>query len=314
MSLEECLPASLRGGETTITRVAAGLSGAGVYRVEAAGRTFVLKVAAATEPMDEWRRRAGIQERAAQAGLAPAIVHIDETRRALVSAFVVDRSLPMLFGNPATRARAVGELGGMLRRVHDLPLAPEAGARDLRQLLAEVWAGVRAGFAVPAFAGDVVGRVLAEPPPPSERPLVTSHNDVNPTNLVWDGERLLLVDWDAAGPNEPFYDLAAIAVFFRMDDETCKALLAAHDGAAPATLPARFAYDRRFVAALCGTMFLHLARLAGHGGAGGEETLASTPSLAEIHAAMRTGALSVATADGRWRFGLALLKESASLT
>ena len=91
MSLEECLPASLRGGETTITRVVAGLSGAGVYRVEAAGRAFVLKVAAATESIEEWRRRAGIQERAAQAGLAPAIVHIDETRRAVVSAFVVDR-------------------------------------------------------------------------------------------------------------------------------------------------------------------------------------------------------------------------------
>ena len=85
---------------------------------------------------------------------------------------------------------------------------------------------------------------LAEPAPPSEGPPVTSHNDVNPTNLVWDGERLLLIDWDAAGPNDPFYDLAAVAVFLRMDDETSKALLAAHDGAMPATLPARFAYDR----------------------------------------------------------------------
>lgn len=307
------MPASLRGGDTRITRVVAGLSGAGVHRVEAAGRAFVLKVAAPTEPVDEWRRRVAIQERAAQAGLAPAIVHVDETRRAVVSAFVVDRSLPMLFGNPATRARAVNELGRMLRRVHELPLVSESGARDPRQLLGELWAGVSAGFAVPAFAGGVVGRVLAEPAPSSERPQVTSHNDVNPTNLVWDGERLLLVDWDVAGPNEPFYDLAAIAVFFRMDDDTCKALLAAHDGAAPATLPARFAYDRRLVSALCGTMFMQLARLGGHAGASGEETLASTASLADIHAAMRAGALSVATADGRWRFGLALLKESASL-
>jgi len=313
MSLEECLPAPLRGADTTIARVSAGLSGAGVYRVDAAGQAFVLKVAAGNEPLDEWRRRVAIQQHAAQAGVAPAVVHVDEARRAVVSAFVVDRSLAMRFGNPATRALAVGELGRMLRRVHELPLVPDAEARDLRSLLGELWAALRAGFAVPAFAGDVVGRVLAESPPPSERPPVLSHNDVNPTNLVWDGERLLLVDWDTAGPNDPFFDLAAIAVFLRMDDETCRRLLAAHDGTPPSALPARFGYDRRIVAALCGTMFLNLARLAGHAGADGSETLASAPSLLDVHQAMRTGALSVASADGRWRFGLALLQTSAGL-
>ena len=33
MNLEACLPTDLRGPSTTITRVAAGLSGAGVYRI-----------------------------------------------------------------------------------------------------------------------------------------------------------------------------------------------------------------------------------------------------------------------------------------
>jgi thiamine kinase-like enzyme len=40
-----------------------------------------------------------------------------------------------------------------------------------------------------------------------------SHDDVNPTNLVYDGNRLLLLDWDNAGKNEPMYDLATISVF-----------------------------------------------------------------------------------------------------
>ena len=53
MNLEECLPAHLRTAGTTITRVAAGLSGAGVHRIEADGHAYVLKIASADVPLDE---------------------------------------------------------------------------------------------------------------------------------------------------------------------------------------------------------------------------------------------------------------------
>jgi len=106
----------------------------------------------------------------------------------------------------------------------------------------------------------------------------TSHNDMNPSNLVFDGERLLLLDWDMAGPNDPFYDLAAVAMFLRMDDPTASALIAAYDAAPPAALPDGFVYARRLVAALCATIFLHLARHAGH--AGGDIPADRAPTLA----------------------------------
>ena len=48
-SVEECLPPELRGPATHITRIARGLSGAGVYRVEAGGEAFVLKLAGPME-------------------------------------------------------------------------------------------------------------------------------------------------------------------------------------------------------------------------------------------------------------------------
>ncbi len=312
MSLEACLPADLQGPTTTITRIAAGLSGAGVYRVEAAGQALVLKISGEDEPLAGWRHKLHIQELAANAGLAPRIVHVDETRRAVLSAFVVDRSFPALYGDPRTREVALARLGGMLRRVHELPLPPDAEAKDSRAFLAAVWSGL-AGFALPAFVGDAVGRVLAEDAPASGRATVLSHNDVNPTNLVDDGEHLLLLDWETAGPNDPFYDLAAISVFLRMDEATCRQLLAAHDGEPIDELPAAFASSRRLVAALCGALFLHLARQGGHAGAAGEEPLDATPSLGDVYQRMRAGSLSVATAEGRWWFGLALVKNSLGL-
>ncbi|HUJ61205.1 MAG TPA: phosphotransferase [Kofleriaceae bacterium] len=305
MELHACLPAELAGA--TITRIAAGLSGAGVYRVEAAGASYVLKVAADAEPIAAWRRRAEVYQLAAAAGLAPRVIHVDEAHRAITSAFVADRSLFALLGDPRTRAGAIDQLGATLRRVHDLPLPEGAEPRDLRALLGQVWSSV-AAIATPSFVGEAVAGALAEVAPPSERALVLSHNDVNPSNLIHDGERVLLLDWDAAGPADPLFDLAALALFLRLDRPSCAALIAAHDGAPPAALPQRFGYFRRLIAVAVGVMFLHLARASGHAGASDDPG----GTLADCHRRMRTRALDLATPDGRWAYGLALIRESST--
>lgn len=310
--LRACLPPELRAADPKIERIRAGMSGAGVYRVEAAGRSYVLKIAGSGELVAAWRQRVEIQRRAAAAGVAPAMIHVDEERQAIVSEHVADRSFPAFYATPQTREAAVTLLGTTLRRVHELPLPAGATGHEPRAFLATLWPQVAASIATPEHVGATVRRVLEDEMPAAGAP-VLCHNDVNPSNLVYDGARVLLLDWDTAGPNEPYYDLAAAAVFLRMDDETCARLIEAHDGVRPAALPARFRYDRHLVAALCGTLFLHLARMAGHAGASGGETLATTLSLVDIYQQMRAGTLDIASAEGQWRFGLALVKASAEL-
>lgn len=259
--------------------------------------------------------KAGARARAAaDAGVAPAVVHVDEERRAVVTELVVDRSFVARLMTPSTRHAAIMEIGTLLRRVHAAPLPAGATAgRVPREFLAEIWTGLH-GFPVPAWTGDAVRRVLDETPPPAERAPVLSHNDPNPSNLVYDGTRLLLLDWDTAGANDPFYDLAAVAVFLRMDDATCAQLIATHDAAPIApTLPATFLYLRRAIAALCGAMFLHVARTSGHAGARGGETFELAPALADVYGSMAARTLDVRSPDGQWAFGQALLKTSAQL-
>src|SRR5262245_14247309 len=157
--LEACLPVALRGPTTKITAIAAGLSGAGVYRVDASGRSYVLKIAGPRDAVDGWRARTAILRAAADAGVAPAVVHVDDERRAVVTELVVNRSFGARFAQPITRDAAIGELGTLLRRVHALPL-PDGGVagREPRAFLDEIWTGLR-GFPLPAWTGDVVHRV-----------------------------------------------------------------------------------------------------------------------------------------------------------
>jgi hypothetical protein len=63
-----------------------------------------------------------------------------------------------------------------------------------------------------------------------------------------------------------------------------------------------------------GTSWPRNRRIAatGHTGGAGDETLDSTPSLAERHQRLMSGAMSLATADGQSWFGPALVKEGIS--
>jgi thiamine kinase-like enzyme len=309
-NVDACLPPALQGPDTTIVRIRAGLSGAGVYRVQAAGQVFVLK-ASPSAPLADFERTLRQLRLAADAGLAPSIVHVDAERRAILSAFVVERSFPSFYFSPQTRPAALELLGRTLRRLHDLP-APEQPSKTPEEFLGEVWSRLSTAGPLPGFVHEAISRVRDEPAPARERALVLSHNDVNPTNLAFDGERLFLLDWDTSGQNDPFYDLATISVFLRMEADECRALLAAHDGASVSVLPERFRYNQRLAAVLCGAMFLQLARSAGHAGANGE-TLASSPSLSDFYQRARSGAVAFASPAGQWEFGLALIKTSAEL-
>ncbi|MFL5560652.1 MAG: phosphotransferase [Gemmatimonadaceae bacterium] len=313
LALDECLPPALRGEGTTFTRLASGLSGAGVHRVNAAGTAAVLKISRASEPLDAWRARTRVQQLAADAGVAPAILHVDEARRAVVSEFVADRGFPGFLMTPATRADALVLLGRTMRRIHDLPAPAELPRSNSREFLAATWSKAKAQLELPSFVETVVTRALAIDPPAAGRADGLSHNDANPGNMVFDGERLMLVDWDTAGVQEPFYDLATIALFFRLDEAACLTMLAAHDGAPAATLPPRFTWDRRTIAALCGSMGLWIAGTGGHPGAAAGETLENAPTLVEFYQRMRAGEISHTTPKGQWAMGMAMIRESAAI-
>ena len=65
-----------------------------------------------------------------------------------------------------------------------------------------------------------------------------------PDNLLDDGRRVTLVDWEYAGFNDPLWDLAYLAVEGGLDGAAEEALLAAYDGAAGRRLRGRFARQK----------------------------------------------------------------------
>ena len=63
--------------------------------------------------------------------------------------------------------------------------------------------------------------------------LVSSHNDPTPNNILFDGERLWLIDWESACRNDPLVDAAIVLNQFARSRELEDVLLKAWFGRAP---------------------------------------------------------------------------------
>ena len=59
------------------------------------------------------------------------------------------------------------------------------------------------------------------------------HNDLNPNNILFKDGEVVAIDWDSAGINDPFYDIATISLWYRNIPNIEKKLLRQYLGHEP---------------------------------------------------------------------------------
>ena len=304
--LARLLPADRFGNVRSVQPFPHGLSGAAVYDVATDAGDFVVRVLA--ESADEqWRRQIALLRIVADAGIAPPLAWVDEGERASVSPKIAGQ-LSSALGDPATRSRAIASVVEALARLHRLRTDPFAPADPIDTARA-LWQEQSAKPGFPAWALPAATHIdRAEALLEADLRRVPSHNDMNPTNVLWDGTRAFLVDWDEAGLNHPYYDLAVLSMFLRLDEHAALDLLGRQEGATITRDQAEiFRVLRRLGAILCGTMFF---RLAGDLTSVVPQRADETPTLLQFYARLFTGELALRSPAGQATFGAAMLKEA----
>jgi hypothetical protein len=198
-------PASVTG----ISPMTGGASGASTLRIDAGSGAYLLRIEASREGFRKPERTYPCLRAAAEAGIAPAVHHADEAAGVVLMDFVVERPLTAFPGGEPALLRTLGEMVARLQATAPFPPLME----DFGALVEVMLNLVRDGglFAPGVLDGHVAGlaRVRAEYPHAGAQ--VSAHNDINPRNVLFDGERLWLVDWELAFRNEPLADVANIA-------------------------------------------------------------------------------------------------------
>jgi Ser/Thr protein kinase RdoA (MazF antagonist) len=132
---------------------------------------------------------------------------------------------------------------------------------------------------------------------------VASHNDPNPGNILFDGERLWLVDWETAHHNDPLTDLAIVAQSYAPTPELEDALLRAWRGApTDRVLRARLLLMRQMTRLWYAGILLAPAVQQGMAITG-----LAAPSAEEFRAMTQSGHLPAGSRESRLALGKMLL-------
>jgi thiamine kinase-like enzyme len=188
--------------------ISGGVSGALIYRIEVRSRPYVLRIEPERIALADRQRGFACMSSAAAAGFAPRVHFADPAMGVAIMDFVASRPLSEHPGGAEGLARALGEL---VRGVQASEPFPASGAYPV--LIAKLLDGLQGStLAGPGeFERHVEGlesirAALAW----SASSMVPAHNDPNPRNLLFDGERLWLIDWELGFRNDPLVDVAIL--------------------------------------------------------------------------------------------------------
>jgi thiamine kinase-like enzyme len=115
--------------------------------------------------------------------------------------------------------------GAWLAALHALPPPAGLAVVDFGARAAGYLARLQAEAPTPfvdRVARELAAR-LADLPRPSR--LASCHHDLHHRNVIDDGRRLLVVDWEYAGPGDPAADIAACAGYHELNGRSVDALV-----------------------------------------------------------------------------------------
>ncbi len=289
----------------SIVPVSGGLSGALVYRIRMGGIAYLLRIEGGASAFDpaHWY---GCMEIAAQAFLAPRVRHACAADGVAIMDFIPQQSLILDYAG--TRTELLVELAQTIRALHQTPLFPPL--MDYLDGLEAILGQLRAsGLVSPGALAETLARhaevAAAYRRLPQE--LVSSHNDLNPRNVLYDGARLWLVDWEASFRADRWVDLAAVASFFTSTPGEEEVLLRTYFGEAPdAARRARMFLARQINHLFYGAIFL-VGAAAERPGARLPGARLEAPPLAELHRRIAEGDFIIDAWENRIVYGQARL-------
>ena len=195
-----------------ISRITRGHTSSLVVRIIVRGSPYLLKII--TRQEDPTRHYASMKA-AAQAGIAPPVWYADIEHKISITGFVEAEPLPI--------SEALLRLPALLRRLHALPRFEKAPFNTTCTYL------LRKGAASDPFLErfrntsqlpkaeieeffERLAQLAAIYPNDDDGAMAACHNDLfKPDNILFDGQLVWLVDWEAAFLNDRYADLAVVA-------------------------------------------------------------------------------------------------------
>jgi aminoglycoside phosphotransferase (APT) family kinase protein len=287
-----------------IQSLSGGLSSALAYKILVRKKPYLLKILR-TEVISDPRNEFACMQAGAEAGIAPRIWYANVDDRIMISDFLEaqpfpDDMLPLIvptlrtlhslppFPKPMMGSYFDAMNNGFVRRFQEAKLLPESETDEVFRFYAEV---------LRVYPRDGTDQV-------------SSHNDLKPQNMRFDGNRIWLVDWESAFLNDLYVDLSIVANFFVRDETQEEAYLSAYFGE-PAGERSEYRRARFYLMRQALSMFYASLLLleASRAGLAIDRTM-STPGFREYHQDLISDEIDMLKAEAKAEYGLIHLREA----
>lgn len=291
-----------------ITVLAGGLSSALVYRIVADGTPYVLRLVMQVSPFNDPARQYACMQIAANGGIAPPVIYANADDAVSITGFIDAQPIADHFTTPFERAAAMAALA---RSIHALPPFPKlVSYLDGIDMFIE---NVKGFGLLPESATAEHFALYAEIQrayPRHDPDAVSSHNDLNPNNILFDGNRFWVIDWEAAFLSDRYVDLATIGRTMPSDAALEDHFLRAYFGdALDEYKRARYFLMQQVCHVFYSLAFM--AMVAGRGSAGTPvDPSMETPRLAEFHRLIGSGTLSLGDPETQLTYAKVSLNEA----
>lgn len=211
------------------TRIKGGLTNES-WLVQGAREAVVVRISTADEQALQLNRasEAVVLELVQRAGIGAEVLLWAPGQRVLVTRQL---SAQTLTAGAVHELRMVRQMAGLLRRLHAVTAPPSVQQIDLLAVLNGYWRSLDMQPSARRETPEVRARAVdIAMESAGITPRCLCHNDVHHLNLLSDGQRLWLLDWEYAGIGDPLFDLASVCCYHGYDQPLRQQLLLAYRG------------------------------------------------------------------------------------
>ncbi len=216
-----------------IRAMTGGRSKALVFRIVVQERPYLLRVIPDTDAnlgpgQGDQTHHFVCMKLAAEAGIGPKVWHTNAAEGISITDFVESQPLPQI--------KALTLLPDALRKLHALPPFPSPRVVNYLDAMDKMVRRLQAANILPKSVSaelfKLYGQVISAYPRDGSD-MVPCHNDMRPENILFDGTRPWLIDWEAAFLNDRYLDLAVVANFIVTNSAEEATYLHTYFGKAP---------------------------------------------------------------------------------